>query len=154
MRLIQLFSSILSGLALASCASTTLQGYDGPPRPDTETALVRTRGAGGGRALFMRIVSVDTPRGEVIPVRTRSIRLTPRETCLGVQGRRGADGPVVNVCFEPYANHHYELRRARGEFASDIEPEPSITDGPRLLLRDLTTREIVTVVRIPITNAN
>ena len=154
MRLIQLFSSILSGLAVASCASTTLQGYEGPPRPDSETAFVRTRGAGGGRGLGMLIVSVDTPLGEPIPVRTRAIRLTPRETCLGVQGRRGSDGPIVIVCFEPDANHHYELRRARGEFASDLEPEPSITDGPRLLLRDLTTNEIVTVVRIPIANAN
>jgi hypothetical protein len=151
MRLIQLFSAILSGLALASCASTTLRGYEGPPRPDSETALVRTRGTGGGRALYMRIVSFDTPRGEPIPVRTRSIRLTPRETCLGVQGRRG---PVVNVCFEPDANHHYELRRARGAFASDIEPEPPESGGPRLLLRDLTTREIVTVVMIPRASAN
>ena len=86
----------------------------------------------------MLIVSVDTPRGEAIPVRTRSIRLTPRETCLGVQGRRGSRAPGVTVCFEPYANHHYELRRARGG-----------SDGPRLILRDLTTREIVAVVRIP-----
>ncbi len=154
MRLIQLFSTIFSGLALASCASTTLQGYEGPPRPDSETAFVRTRGAGGSRAVYLRIVSVDTPRGEPIPVRTRSIRLTPRETCLGVQGGRGTNNLVVYVCFEPDANHHYELRRARGAFASDLEPEPSETDGPRLLLRDLTTREIVTVVRIPIANAN
>ncbi len=149
MRLIQLCSSILSGLALASCASTTLQGYEGPPRPDSETALVRTRGAGGGRDLFMRIVSVDTPRGVPIPVRTRSIRLTPRETCLGVQGPRGSNGLVMNVCFEPYANHHYELRRARGAFASDLELEPPESDRPRLLLSDLTTREIVVVVWIP-----
>ena len=149
MRLIQLCSSILSGLALVSCASTTLQGYEGPPRPDSETALVRTIGAGGGSALFMRIVSVDTPRGEPIPVRTRSIRLLPRETCLGVQGRRGSNGPVVNVCFEPYANHHYELRTARGAFASDLGLEPSESDGPRLFLRDLTTREIVADIRIP-----
>ena len=148
MRLIQLCSSILSGLALVSCASTTLQGYEGPPRPDSETALVRTIGAGGGSALFMRIVSVDTPRGEPIPVRARAIRLLPRETCLGVQGRRGSNGPVVNVCFEPYANHHYELRRARGASASDLGLELPESDGPRLLLRDLTTREIVAVVRI------
>jgi hypothetical protein len=117
----------------------------GHPRPDSGTALVRTIGAGGGSALFMRIVSVDTPRGEPIPVRTRAIRLIPRETCLGVQGRRGSR---VTVCFEPYANHYYELRRARGAFASDPGQEPPESDGPRLLLRDLTTREIVTVVRI------
>jgi hypothetical protein len=147
MRLIQLCSSILSGLVVASCASTALQGYEGQPLPDSETALVSTKGRGVFN--FTRIVSVDTPLGEPIPVRTLSIRLAPRETCLGVQGGRATNHLVVNVCFEPYAGHQYELRRQRGPYVIDRALYPPEGRGPILLLRDLTTSEIVAAVRVP-----
>ena len=146
MRLIQLCSSILSGLVVASCASAPLQGYEGQPLPDSETALVSSKGRG---AHFKRIVSVDTPLGESIPVRTLSIRLAPRETCLGVQGGRATNHLVVNGCFEAYADHQYELRRARGPYVIDRALNPPEGRGPILLLRDLTTSEIVAAVRVP-----
>ena len=132
---------------LTSCANTVTQGYEGQPLPDGETALVRTKGR--GVASFTRIVSVDTPLGESIPVRTLSIRLAPRETCLGLQGGRATNHLVVSVCFLPYADHQYELRRARGPFVIDRALYPAEGRGPILLLRDLTTSENVAAVRVP-----
>ena len=105
-------SSIISIAAicvvLTSCANTVTQGYEGSARSDDETALVRTR------ARSTLIISVDSPRGDPISIRTRVLRLLPRETCLGIEIGLLPGGVIEReLCFEPTVNRSYDIERIR-----------------------------------------
>jgi hypothetical protein len=97
---------------LASCANTVLQGYEGPARPDNETILVRAARNGGDRlSANIQIVSVDTPRGEKLPVSTRSVRLLPGETCIGILATSSTmDQESAELCFFGESGDEYEIR--------------------------------------------
>lgn len=105
------------------------------------------------------ILTLDTPRGEVIRVRTRSIRVLPRETCIGVRARTSTlDYHSADLCFEPYAGSDYEvIAQAAGSplpMQVQIEGDASgmvidSQNGPfmitRVMVVDVATREIVAV---------
>ncbi len=127
--------------ALSGCASTTLQGYEGLARPDSETALVRVSGYGPST----RIVSVDSPRGDSIPIRTRTLRLLPRETCLGIEVWSVSE--LFELCFEPSADRTYEVRMINRPISYELAPELR-SDVYTLHIRDAATREILSYVEI------
>jgi len=98
--------------SLASCANAVLHGYEGPARPDNETMLVRAaRNSGDRLSANIQIVSVDTPRGEQIPVSTRSVRLLPGETCIGILATSSTmDQESAELCFFGEPGDEYEIR--------------------------------------------
>ena len=109
MRYVWLVAPILTCLVLASCASTTLQGYEGRARPNDETALITTRRA-GFRHLSVDIVSIQLPHG-TLPTKTRRARVLPGETCIAVQAlTTSLDSAAAYLCFEADAGKTYELR--------------------------------------------
>lgn len=151
-------SSIGAGLLLSACASTALQGYEGRPRPDTETVLISVQRTSGDRgATTIRITSIESPRGEPILVTTTSVRLLPREMCVGVVARTSTlDTMAADLCFEGFAGSHYEVLAVvsgsplptqlmtTSDFPSVIaQPESGPYDVDRLLMVDVATRAIV-----------
>ena len=138
-------------LALVSCASTTLQGYEGPARPDSQTALLSVESQSRNQSsAALRIVSIDTPRGEPIPITARRVRLLARETCIEVRASSSSGAFLLSdLCFEPYAGSRYELRASTSGAAAlpGIGPLDEFEQGPfdviRVVLIDLSTREIV-----------
>ena len=99
-------------LALMSCASRPLQGYPGSPRPDSETALVEIeRTTQSALDVNVQITSIDTPRGEVIPVIASSVRLLPGEVCVGALATSSMLGQQsAELCFDAFAGSIYEIR--------------------------------------------
>ena len=111
-RSIQLFSAILTGLALASCASTTLRAYEGPVRPDSEIAVIRGERTLQNRlAAQVRIMSIDSPRGDAIPINTRGVSVLPGDVCLGVLATTSTmDQKTAELCFDASPGVTYEIR--------------------------------------------
>ena len=151
------FIFVLSGIALASCASTVLQVYEGPARPDDQTALVTVERPGSNRGdATIQIVSVDTPRGDIIPVTARTVRLLPRETCLGVRARSSSVATVsFELCFEAYAGRLYELRAlTQGETVPLEIGDRNVGQGSfgvdRVYVIDISTQETVAYSGEPI----
>ena len=137
----QVTLAALAITALASCVSTTLQGYEGLARPDDETALVTVERPTNNRGdATIRIVSVDTPLGEPISVAARAVRLLPRETCLGVRAYSSSVASMtVELCFEPSPGRRYQVR------ASTTAPESpmAVFDVHGLFLIDRGSQEVV-----------
>ncbi len=114
MRLMQLLAVTVTGLVLASCANVPRQGYEGPPLPDTETALVQTR-AQHGRAQIT-IAAVDDQDYDAFRV-----RVLPGDRCVTIQVSQylAPDSDGVSrlsertdaiLCFEAIAGRTYEAR--------------------------------------------
>ena len=97
---------------LTSCANTILQGYDGPVLPDDETYLVRAaRNTADRLSANIEIISYDSPRGDVIPVSTRSVRMVPGDSCFGVVATSSTmDQATAELCFYGEAGEEYEIR--------------------------------------------
>ena len=95
-----------------SCASGPLRGYPGTPRPDNETVLVEVeRPTRSPLAANVRIPWIGAPRGEVIPVTTRRVRLLPGEVCVSALATVSALIPQsAELCFDASAGAIYEIR--------------------------------------------
>ncbi len=112
MRSTQAALGLIVTQALTSCASGPLQGYPGTSRPDSETALIEVeRTKQGPLAPNVQITSIDEPRGDVIPVTARSVRLLPGEVCVGALATISTqDQQSAELCFEASAGLIYEIR--------------------------------------------
>ncbi len=113
MRYVWLVIPILTCFVLASCASTALQGYEGPARPKNETALISTRLAtrrARSRVSSADIVSVQLPH-TTLPTNNRRVRVLPGETCIAVQAlTTSLDSASAYLCFVADAGKTYALR--------------------------------------------
>ncbi len=78
MRSWQLLAVTVTGLVLASCTSVPRQGYEGPPLPDTETALIQTT-TQQGRAQIT-IAAVDDQ-----DYTAYQVRVLPGDRCVTLQ---------------------------------------------------------------------
>ncbi len=109
-------------LALMSCAGGPLQGYPGAPRPDSETALVGVERTTQSHPANVQITSIDAPRSEVIPVTARSVRLLPREVCLGVLATTSTmNREAAELCFDARPGSRYEIRALVAGIERDLE---------------------------------
>ncbi len=165
MRSRQSVASMMFCLVLAACASGPLQIYEGPALPDSETALIIAPPRSSDRlAANIRILSADDRLGEVVPVTSRSIRVTPRGVCIEARATTSTlDSFSTELCFNAYANIRYEVRAEVTGFSSagrtvqvgdifdDTQPVSSAQTGPynvsRLFVLDMSTRMIVASVR-------
>ncbi len=155
MRFVWLIASILASLVLASCASTVLQGYEGPARPNDETALISTRRAStqtlGTYLGNANIVSVQSPHG-TLPTNSRSARVLPGETCIGVRaGSSTVASMTAELCFEAYAGSTYEIRVLSAGTQQDLEDsaggqravQNASSTVTRIWMVDAATSEVV-----------
>jgi hypothetical protein len=124
------------------------QGYEGAASPDSDTAVVRATGWGSRTSRSILFVSVDSPRGDPIPIETRAIRLLPRETCLGIEIRRNTGVDELELCFEPLAGENYEIRRIWVPLSYQLGPN-ELSEVSTLLIRDVSTRERLSFVEFP-----
>ncbi len=142
MRLMQLLAVTVTGLVLASCANVPRQGYEGPPLPDTETALVQTR-AQQGRAQIT-IAAVDDQDYDAFRV-----RVLPGDRCVTIQVSQyqAPDSDGVSrlsertdaiLCFEAIAGRTYEAgvsdsaEHLRRSWLVDLETGETVAeDDPR-----------------------
>jgi hypothetical protein len=160
MRCTRPFGAISACLALASCTVTPLQIYEGPALPDDQTALISVQRQTSDRtAATVRILSVDTPRGEPIFTRTNSVRVLPRATCIEAVARSSTlDRLAAELCFATYAGGHYEVRAltsgsplppqlqaAGGDIQITTIPQSGPYNVSRLFVIDSVTREILAV---------
>ena len=100
-------------------------------------------------AYSIRFVSVDSPRGEPVPISARVLRLLPRETCLEVEASFTGGSLEHDICFEPLANHSYELEMGFRVRTGDDGVEYRSSDLYALFIRDVATREIISYSDIP-----
>jgi len=159
MRLTISIAGLVVCLALASCASTPLQVYEGPPLLDSQTALISApRPPNDRTAARVRILSADDARGESVQVTSRSIRVRPRGVCIEARATTSTlDSVESELCFNAYAGNRYEVRASvSGASAGmptavpDMQEMPELEgaqSGPffisRMFVIDMTTREIV-----------
>lgn len=159
MRSIHFIVLIMVCLALASCASGSLQLYPGPALSDSETALISApRRSNDRTAARIRILSADDARGEPVPVTRRSIRVKPRGVCIEARATTSTmDSMVSELCFNAFAGNHYEVRASvsgsssgRPTAVPDIFALPDLQNpqsGPffisRLFVIDSATTAIV-----------
>ena len=97
-------------------------------------------------AYSIRVVSIDSPRGEPVTISTRILRLLPRETCLEVEASFSGGSLEEEICFEPLAEHSYELTIGRRE-ETDIAQDRFFYYG--LIIRDTATARIVAYTGAP-----
>ena len=159
MRFMHFVAATLSCLASASCATGSLQVYEGPPLPDNQTALIAAPRAPNDRtAANIRILSADNARGEAVRVTSRSIRVVPRGVCIQARARTSTlDTMVSELCFNAYAGIRYEVRASVSGASSggatavpDVNASPGLQNaqsGPffisRLFVMDMSTGLIV-----------
>ena len=158
MRSRQSVASMVFCLVLAACASGPLQIYEGPARPDSETALISAPRSSNDRlAANVRIQSSDDRLGGVVPVTSRSIRVIPRGVCIVARATTSTmDSMSADLCFNAYAGNRYEVRAsvtgsASGVTAADVLDDTqdllSSRSGPftvsRLFVIETATRTIV-----------
>ncbi len=158
MRSRQSVASMMFCLVLAACASGPLQIYEGPARPDSETALISAPRTPNDRlAANVRILSTDDRLGGVVPVTSRSIRVIPRGVCIVARATTSTmDSMSADLCFNAYAGNRYEVRAAVSGAASGVTAADVLDDtqellnsrtGPftvsRLFVIDTATRTIV-----------
>jgi hypothetical protein len=106
----QVVLTALAITALSGCVSSILQGYEGPVRPDEETALVRAVPAHGASLRAIQILSIQTP-GFRRPISGRDVRLLPGDTCLEVRAQTiSQDSSTGDLCFTADSGRMYELR--------------------------------------------
>ena len=154
-RATQLFSAILTGLALVSCSSTTLQAYEGPSRPDGEVAVIRAERTAQNRlASKVRIMSIDSPRGDAIPINTRGVSVLPGDVCLGVLATTSTmDQKTAELCFDASPGLTYEIRVLVAGIEQDLVDDAgvrrSVQRGPfrvtRIWIVDAGTSRTVAV---------
>ena len=162
MRSTQSVASMMLCLVLAGCASGPLQIYEGPARPDSETALISAPRPPSDRlAANVRILTADDRLGEAVPVTSRSIRVIPRGVCVEARATTSTmDSMSADLCFNAYAGNRYEVRATvsgatSGVTAADVLDDTqelfSSQSGPfsvsRLFVIDMSTREIVASAR-------
>ena len=153
----QVVLSALAVTVLAGCASAPFQGYDGPARPDDETALITVRRAStqtvATRVGSADIVSIDLPHG-TLRTNTRSARVLPGERCIEVRARSTAVVPMTaELCFWAYSGSIYEIRVAVAGREQELQygegdprPVESIpTTVTRIWMEDAATSEVVAV---------
>ena len=159
MRLTTCIAALVVCLALASCASAPLQVYEGPPLPDSQTALIGApRPPNDRTAARIRILSADNARGGSVQVTSRSIRVRPRGVCIEARATTSTlDSMESELCFNAYAGNHYEVRASVTGASTgmptavpDMQEMPELEgaqSGPffveRMFVIDMTTREIV-----------
>jgi len=81
----------------------------------------------------IQIVSIDTPRGDVVPVNTRSVRLLPGESCIGVRATSSTmDQKTAELCFYGDSGQDYEIRVRVTGVEHDLEDSQG---GRRPVLR-------------------
>ncbi len=158
MRSRQSVASMMFCLVLAACASGPLQIYQGPARPDSETALISAPRPSNDRlAANVRILSTDDRLGGVVPVTSRSIRVIPRGVCVKARATTSTmDSMSADLCFNAYAGNRYEVRASVSGSTSGVTAADVLDDtqdllnsrsGPftvsRLFVIDMSTRTIV-----------
>ncbi len=157
MRFIQMITGVTISFVLTSCASTVLQGYQGPARPDDETALITTRRAStqtvASRVGRADIVSIDIPGG-ILSTSTRSARVLPGERCIGVRARStSVASTTAELCFWAYSGSVYDIRVLVAGREQELEyadgDQRPVESGPftvtRIWMVDAATSEVVAV---------
>ena len=137
------FTATLFCLVAASC--TSFQAYDGPPRPDTETALIKTTsvtvdaplfGQGGfpARSFFTSVDTQDLPN-------IAEFRVLPGDRCVTIRlvytPTTGVDTARLSsiLCFDAIAGRTYEVRVRIPEnqpvrtWLVDLETGDTVADG-------------------------
>ncbi|MGI9257230.1 MAG: hypothetical protein ACR2QQ_00205 [Gammaproteobacteria bacterium] len=158
------FSSFVAASILfagmSSCASGPLQLYDGPPLPDSQTALIAAPRSPNDRlAANIRILSIDDVRGNPVRVTSRSVRVIPRGVCVEARATSSTqDSMESELCFNAYGGNRYELRAsvvgastgiqtAVTDIIDDLPDLRSAQSGPfrisRLYIVDVATLQIV-----------
>ena len=140
---------------LLGCGTASWQGYAGAPLPDNETAYVRVEETGTDRlAPSTQIVSIDAPRGDIVPLNTRAVRLRPGDVCVGVLATTSTmDQASAELCFVAEADTVYEIRVQVAGVERDLVDTQNITRrverGPfrvtQLFMVNAATAEIVAV---------
>ena len=157
MRALQMTTVLAICAGLPACGTTSWQGYAGVARPDNQTALVRIEQSGDRLAATTQILSIDSPRGDIIPVNTRSVRLLPGEVCVGVLATTSTmDQASAELCFDALADNVYEIRALVAGIEQDLVDSASVRRtvqrGPfrvtGLFMVDVSSSEIV-AVKIP-----
>ena len=93
-------------------------------RPAAESALIRVERDNQNRlAADIQIMSIDSPRGDLIPVNgIRSVSILPGEVCVGVLATTSTmDQDSVELCVEAQAGEIYEIRAAVRGIARDLD---------------------------------
>ena len=137
------FTAILFCLVVASC--TSFQAYDGPERPDSETALIKTTNvivdpglyASGdfpARSFFTSVDTQDLPQ-------LAEFRVLPGDRCVTLRlvytPATGATTARLNsiLCFDAIAGRTYEVRVRIPEnqpvrtWLVDLETGDTVADG-------------------------
>ena len=137
------FAAILFCLVVASC--TSFQAYDGPERPDTETALIKTTNVtvdpslyGSGdfpaRSFFTSVDDQDLPD-------IAEFRVLPGGRCVTLRlvytPATGATTARLNsvLCFDAIAGRSYEVRVRISDnqpvrtWLVDLETGDTVADG-------------------------
>ena len=106
----QVVLAALAITALSGCVSRFLQGYEGPVRPDEETALVRAVPANNASLRAIQILAIQTPDVR-LPASGSDVRLLPGDTCLEVRAQTiTQDSSTGDLCFTADSGRTYELR--------------------------------------------
>ncbi len=111
-------TGILIGLTAAACSS--FQAYDGPPRPDEETALIRTTtlvvelefgapDSSAGQAYFTLVDDTALPNLARVRVLPGSRCITLRLVYTPASGEDTARTNSIH-CFDAIAGREYEVR--------------------------------------------
>ena len=137
-------TGIVICLAVASC--TSFQAYDGPERPDSETALIKTTSVTADAPLFGQ-GSNTTPRVFFTAVDTQDLpdigelRVLPGGICVTLRliytPTQGTDTARLNsiLCFDAIAGRTYEVRvripeqRPVRTWVVDLETGDTVADG-------------------------
>ncbi len=157
MRALQTITVLAICAGLPACGTTSWQGYAGAPRPDNETALVRIEKSGDRLAATTQILSIDAPRGDIIPITARSVRLLPGDVCVGVLATTSTmDQATAELCFDALTDNVYEIRVLVAGIERDLVDSSNVRRtverGPfrvtGLFMVDVSSSKIV-AVKIP-----
>lgn len=143
MKIRTMFTAILFCLVVASC--TSFQAYDGPERPDTETALIKTTNVTVDPSLYS---SGDLPaRAFFTSVDDQNLpdiaefRVLPGGRCVTLRlvytPATGATTARLNsvLCFDAIAGKSYEVRVRISDnqpvrtWLVDLETGDTVADG-------------------------
>jgi len=132
MRALQMTSVLAICAGLPACGTTSWQGYAGVGRPDNQTALVRIEQSGDRPAATTQILSIHSPRGDIIPVHTRSVRLLPGEVCVDILATTSTmDQASADPCFDALADNLYEIRVLVAGIEQDLVDSENVRRGVR-----------------------
>ena len=144
MKIRSTLTGIVICLAVASC--TSFQAYDGPARPDNETALIKTTYVTVDAPLFGQGPSTS-PRAFFTAVDTQDLpdlgelRVLPGGICVTLRliytPTQGTDTARLNsiLCFDAIAGRTYEVRvripeqRPVRTWVVDLEAGDTVAEG-------------------------